>query len=76
MNVRTGLSGKNKGQQQVRSQQRENYTIANSPENGTVEDALTWVENNLPTSFADQALQALEQDDEIVDATLARSKMQ
>ncbi|CAF1418853.1 unnamed protein product [Adineta steineri] len=44
--------------------------------NGVVEDALTWVEDNIPTSIADQALQALDSEDEIVNTKLERSKMQ
>ncbi|CAF0797716.1 unnamed protein product [Didymodactylos carnosus] len=41
-----------------------------------IDDELTWVEDNIPTSIADQALQALDSEDEIVNTKLERSKMQ
>ena len=42
-----------------------------------LEDALTWVEDNIPTSIADHALQVLDDDEEdIVNTKLQRSKMQ
>ncbi len=43
--------------------------FGNSSNNGAVED-------NIPTSIADQALQALDSEDEIVNTKLERSKMQ
>jgi hypothetical protein len=80
---------KNKRQQQQQQQmplKRESPVVVfehkSAPSNGTVEDALVWVENNLPTSLADQALQTLTNDgdgnvnDAIVDTRLERSKMQ
>lgn len=42
---------------------------------GSVEDALNWVENNIPTSFADQALQALEEDQSNDEPIIERSKI-
>lgn len=53
----------------------ESIKTKNQQEN--IEDALTWVEDNIPTSIADQALQVLDADDEdIVNTKLQRSKMQ
>ncbi|CAF0799800.1 unnamed protein product [Didymodactylos carnosus] len=48
----------------------------NAQESNTIDDKLAWVENNIPTSIADQALQALDSEDEIVNTKLERSKMQ
>ncbi|CAF4891024.1 unnamed protein product, partial [Rotaria socialis] len=50
--------------------------VGGSSGTNTVEDALSWVENNIPTSIADQALQALDSEEEIANAKLERSKMQ
>lgn len=72
-----GSSAKSKKQQQASANREANVSgggTANS--NGAVEDALTWVEDNIPTSIADQALQALDSEDEIVNTKLERSKMQ
>ena len=77
--VEAGTAAKNKKQQQA-FLNREANVSNNGAENGTgsggVEDALTWVEDNIPTSIADQALQALDSEDEIVNTKLHRSKMQ
>ncbi len=72
-----GLS-KNKKQQQQQQQylNREANVSGNGNGNDAVDDALSWVEDNIPTSIADQALQALDSEDEIVNVKLERSKMQ
>ncbi len=70
-----GLS-KNKKQQQQQYLNREANISGNGNENDAVEDALSWVEDNIPTSIADQALQALDSEDDIVNVKLERSKMQ
>ncbi len=70
-----GLS-KNKKQQQQQYLNREANISGNGNENDAVEDALSWVEDNIPTSIADQALQALDSEDEVVNTKLERSKMQ
>jgi len=78
-NMESGGSSKSKKQQQTFLNREANVSgsgIGNSSGNGAVEDALTWVEDNIPTSIADQALQALDSDDEIVSTKLERSKMQ
>ena len=75
--LESGGGTKSKKQQQVLANREANVSgggTANS--NGAVEDALTWVEDNIPTSIADQALQALDSEDEIVNTKLERSKMQ
>jgi len=69
-----GLSKNKKQQQQYLN--REANISGNGNENDAVEDALSWVEDNIPTSIADQALQALDSEDEIVNVKLERSKMQ
>ena len=68
-----GGSSKTKKQQQILLNREANVSGSG---NGAVEDALTWVEDNIPTSIADQALQALDSEDEIVNTKLERSKMQ
>jgi hypothetical protein len=73
-NIETGGSAKNKKQQQAFLNREAN--ISGGGGSGAVEDALTWVEDNIPTSLADQALQALDSEDEIVNTKLERSKMQ
>jgi hypothetical protein len=75
-NIETGGSAKQKKQQQQAFLNREANIAGSSTGNGTVEDALSWVEDNIPTSIADQALQALDSEDEIVNTKLERSKMQ
>ena len=78
-NAENGGSLKNKKQQQAFSNREANVSSGgtdNPNGNGGVEDALTWVEANIPTSIADQALQALDSEDEIVNTKLERSKMQ
>ena len=65
---------KNKKQQQAASNREAN--VSGSANNGSVEDALTWVEENIPTTIADQALQALDSDEEVINTKLERSKMQ
>ena len=74
-----GGAAKSKKQQQT-SLNRDGYAansgLAGPSGSGTVEDALTWVEDNIPTAIADQALQALDSEDEIVQTRLERSKMQ
>ncbi|CAF3687170.1 unnamed protein product, partial [Rotaria sordida] len=77
----TGNGGlfKTKKQQQTFLNREANVSgsgVGGSSGNGTVEDALSWVEDNIPTSIADQALQALDSEDEIINAKLERSKMQ
>jgi hypothetical protein len=74
-NVESGGSSKNKKQQQI-FLNREANVSGNGIGNSNMEDALTWVEDNIPTSIADQALQALDSGDEIVNTKLERSKMQ
>ena len=77
--VDAGTASKNKKQQQAflnREANVSNNGAENANGNGGVEDALTWVEDNIPTSIADQALQALDSEDEIVNTKLQRSKMQ
>jgi len=77
--VESGLSSKNKKQQQILLNRESNISgngTGNSSGNGAVEDALMWVEDNIPTSIADQALQALDSEDDIVNIKVERSKMQ
>jgi hypothetical protein len=74
-NMESGGFIKTKKQQQTFLNREANIS-GNSNGNGAVEDALTWVEDNIPTSIADQALQALDSEDEIVNTKLERSKMQ
>jgi hypothetical protein len=77
--VESGLSSKTKKQQQILLNREANTSgnvTGNSSGNGAVEDALTWVEDNIPTSIADQALQALDSEDDIVNIKVERSKMQ
>jgi hypothetical protein len=76
-NVENGGSSKNKKQhQQIFLNREANVSGSGTNENGAVEDALTWVEDNIPTSIADQALHALDSEEEIVHTKLERSKMQ
>jgi hypothetical protein len=77
--MENGAGTKNKKQQQALLNREANVSNSGADGangNGGVEDALTWVENNIPTSLADQALQALDSEDEIVNTKLERSKMQ
>lgn len=53
-----------------------NMRRSTKPDRESVEDALAWVEDNLPTSLAEQALQTFEDEREIVETTFERSKMQ
>ncbi|CAF4885229.1 unnamed protein product, partial [Rotaria socialis] len=67
-NVESGASSKNKKQQQAFLNREANVSgggVGGSSGTNTVEDALSWVENNIPTSIADQALQALDSEEEI-----------
>jgi hypothetical protein len=78
-NMENGAATKTKKQQQAflnREANVSNSGAGGANGNGAVEDALTWVEDNIPTSIADQALQALDSEDEIVNTKLERSKMQ
>ncbi len=78
-NIENGAAPKNKKQQQSFLNREANVSpggAASSSNNGAVEDALAWVEDNIPTSIADQALQALDSEDEVVNTKLERSKMQ
>jgi hypothetical protein len=79
-NIENGAAPKSKKQQQSILNREANVSAsggaANSSNNGGVEDALAWVEDNIPTSIADQALQALDSEDEVVNTKLERSKMQ
>ncbi|CAF0768134.1 unnamed protein product [Rotaria sp. Silwood1] len=78
-NIESGGSFKSKKQQQSFLNREANVSgsgFGGSSGNGTVEDALSWVEDNIPTSIADQALQALDSEDEIINTKLERSKMQ
>ncbi|UJR34963.1 hypothetical protein I4U23_027741 [Adineta vaga] len=72
-NLESGGSNKSKKQQQQQTLLNREANVSGS---GTVEDALSWVEDNIPTSLADQALQALDSEDEVVNTRLERSKMQ
>jgi len=74
-NMENGAASKTKKQQQA-FLNREANVSGSGAVNGAVEDALTWVEDNIPTSIADQALQALDSEDEVVNTKLERSKMQ
>ncbi|CAF1107686.1 unnamed protein product [Adineta ricciae] len=74
-NMENGAAPKTKKQQQTLLNREANVS-GSATGNGAVEDALTWVEDNIPTSMADQALQALDSEDEIVNTKLERSKMQ
>ena len=53
-----------------------NMRRSKKPDRESVEDALAWVEDNLPTSLAEQALQTFEDEAEIVETKFERSKMQ
>ncbi|CAF1236747.1 unnamed protein product [Rotaria sordida] len=78
-NFENSTSSKSKKQQQAALNREANVSgsgVGGSNGNDVVEDALTWVEDNIPTSIADQALQALDSEDEIVNTKLERSKMQ
>ncbi|CAF2790575.1 unnamed protein product [Rotaria sp. Silwood2] len=78
-NIESGGSLKTKKQQQAFLNREANVSgsgVGGSSGNGTVEDALSWVEDNIPTSMADQALHALDSEDEIINTKLERSKMQ
>jgi hypothetical protein len=77
--MESGVLSKNKKQQQIYLNREANVSgtgTGNANDNNAVEDALTWVEDNIPTSLADQALQALDSEDETVNTKLERSKMQ
>ena len=61
-NVENGNATKTKKQQQSFLNREAN--VSNNGANGTnneggVEEALTWVENNIPTSLADQAFTSI-----------------
>jgi hypothetical protein len=78
-NIENGAAPKSKKQQQSILNREANVSASGatgSNNNGAVEDALAWVEDNIPTSIADQALQALDSEDEVVNTKLERSKMQ
>jgi hypothetical protein len=78
-NVENGTASKNKKQQQAFLNREANISNSGAPgsnTNNAVEEALTWVEDNIPASIADQALQALDSEDEIANTKLERSKMQ
>lgn len=76
-NMETGSGSKGKKQQQSFLNREANVSgSGNGTSNGAFEDALTFVENNIPTTIADQALQAMDSEDEIVNTKLERSKMQ
>ncbi|CAF3332897.1 unnamed protein product [Rotaria socialis] len=78
-NIENGAASKSKRQQQASMNREANVSssgAAGSNGNDAIEDALTWAEDNIPTSIADQALQALDSEDEIVNTKLERSKMQ
>ncbi|CAF2943218.1 unnamed protein product [Rotaria sp. Silwood2] len=78
-NIESGGSLKTKKQKQAFLNREANVSgsgVGGSSGNGTVEDALSWVEDNIPTSMADQALHALDSEDEIINTKLERSKMQ
>ena len=74
-NLEIGSASKNKKQQQAFLNREANVSSSGNGGNA-VEDTLNWVEDNIPTSIADQALQALDSEDEIVNTKLERSKMQ
>ncbi|CAF1058358.1 unnamed protein product [Rotaria sp. Silwood1] len=77
--IENGSASKSKKQQQAFLNREANVSgsgVGGSNGNDLVEDALTWVEDNIPTSIADQALQALDSEDEVVNTKLERSKMQ
>lgn len=73
--VETGSASKNK-KQSFLNRESNNSSSGNPTGNNGVDDTLNWVEDNIPTSIADQALQALDSEDEIVNTKLERSKMQ
>jgi len=78
-NMENGAATKSKKQQQTFLNREANVSgsgNAGSNNNGAVEEALTWVEDNIPTSIADQALQALDSEEEVINTKLERSKMQ
>ncbi|CAF4135666.1 unnamed protein product, partial [Rotaria sp. Silwood1] len=59
--IENGSASKSKKQQQAFLNREANVSgsgVGGSNGNDLVEDALTWVEDNIPTSIADQALQA------------------
>jgi len=57
-----------------KKQQQQQQNVSTNPSG--IEDTLSWVEDNIPTSIADQALQALDSEDELINTKLQRSKMQ
>ncbi len=78
-NMENGAASKSKKQQQAYQNREDNVSGGGAAGSGTadaVEDTLQWVENNIPTTIADQALQVLDSDDEVVNTKLERSKMQ
>lgn len=48
----------------------------NNSTNGNVDETLDWIETNIPTSLADQAMKAFDSEEEMVNTRLERSKMQ
>ena len=44
--------------------------------NDNADEALDWIETNIPTSLADQAMKAFDSEEEMVNTRLERSKMQ
>lgn len=77
--MENGAASKTKKQQQLSLNREANVSgggVGSSNVNDAIEDTLTWVEDNIPTSIADQALQALDSEEEIVNTKLERSKMQ
>ena len=78
-NTESGQTSKSKRQQKNLSKREANVSgggMEESDGENAIDDALNWAENNIPTSIADQALQALDSEDEIVNTKLERSKMQ
>lgn len=55
---------------------RKASTLESMKKQENIEDALAWVEDHIPTSIADQALQVLDDGEEIVNTQLQLSKMQ
>lgn len=58
-----------------KSQHTSSNRDSNTMDDGGIEDALTWVEDNIPTTIADHALQVFDSEDEVANTELQRSKI-
>ena len=77
--MESNRTSKSRKERQSSSNEEANVSSSHAGDpNGadTVEDALTWVEHNIPTTIADRALQVLDSEDEIINTKLERSKIQ